>query len=51
MQVVHHSPVARGVNQLMYVGDVETSGFSLSSLPVKLALGAAVVWFFFLRKR
>ena len=51
MKITYHKPFARGVNQLMYVGDdaaVEgaTSGLSM---PVKVAIAAAAVWLLFRR--
>jgi len=52
MQITHHKPAARGVSQLMYVGDdqaVEGATAPLS-LPVKLAIAAGVAWLLFGRK-
>jgi hypothetical protein len=48
MQIVHHAPVARGVSQLMYVGDVvDPPGIPLA---VKIAAVLAVGWLLFVRK-
>jgi hypothetical protein len=45
MQIVHHKPAARGVNQLMYVGDDQAvEGATSMSLPVKLAIAAVIAW-------
>ncbi len=46
MRVHHNKPAARGVSQLMYVGDDGTSmeGATGMSLPMKLAIGAVVAW-------
>lgn len=41
MQVKSHRPVARGVSQLMYVGDVDTSATFPFWGKVALAVGAA----------
>ncbi len=51
MQITHHKPAARGVSQLMYVGDdsaVESA--TMLSWPVKAALALGVAWLL-LRKR
>lgn len=51
MQVVQHKPAARGVNQLMYVGDDQAvESATALSLPVKLAIAAAVAWLLFGRR-
>jgi len=47
MNVSHHKPAARGVNQLMYVGDdaaIESATASGWSTPVKVALAAALAY-------
>lgn len=47
MRLQHHKPAARGVSQLMYVGDDGTSAERATgnlSMPTKLAIGALVVW-------
>jgi hypothetical protein len=46
MQIVHHKPAARGVSQLMYVGDDQAveGATSAISLPVKIAIAAAIGW-------
>ena len=46
MQIEHHKPAARGVSQLMYVGDDQATENSAGSLPtvVKVALVAAAAW-------
>lgn len=52
MQITHHKPAARGVSQLMYVGDdqaVESATAPLS-LPVKLAIAAVLGWLLFSRR-
>ncbi len=42
MQITHHKPAARGVNQLMYVGDVvDPPTVSPLTVAIVLALG----WF------
>ncbi len=48
MKIVHHKPAARGVSQLMYVGDAEPPPmpFSLKAVAVAIALG----WFLFRRR-
>lgn len=43
MPVHHNRPAARGVNQLMYVGDDAATTGSLS-MPVKLAIAAVIGW-------
>jgi hypothetical protein len=46
MEIVHHKPAARGVSQLMYVGDdqaVEGATLALST-PVKIALAVVLGW-------
>jgi hypothetical protein len=47
VQIVHHKPAARGVSQLMYVGDAD-----LPTLPIqiKVAIAIAIGWFL-LRRR
>lgn len=46
MQIVHHKPAARGVNQLMYVGDAEVTPALTPSGAViaKIALLAGLAW-------
>lgn len=47
MRLQHHKPAARGVNQLMYVGDDGTSverATGMLSTPAKVAIGVVVVW-------
>jgi hypothetical protein len=46
MQIVHHKPAARGVSQLMYVGDDQAvEGVTTSlSMPVKVAIAVALGW-------
>jgi hypothetical protein len=48
MQIVHHAPAARGVSQLMYVGDVDPPGIPLA---VKIVAVLAVGWLVFRRRR
>lgn len=48
MQITNNKAAARGVSQLMYVGDVDSS--NIFSTPVKVALAAAALWFLFVRK-
>ena len=48
MQITHHKPAARGVNQLMYVGDVVDA--PAISTPLKVALVLALGWLL-LRRR
>jgi LPXTG-motif cell wall-anchored protein len=50
MTVVKHAPAARGVNQLMYVGDAET-GASNSTTVIVLGLAAIAGWWFWGRKK
>lgn len=53
MQIVNHKPAARGVSQLMYVGDdqaVEHATGGLST-PVKLAIAGALAWWLLFRRR
>jgi hypothetical protein len=52
MQIVHHKPAARGVNQLMYVGDDQAveGATSTMSLPVKTAIVAVIGWLLFRRR-
>lgn len=47
MQIVNHKPAARGVSQLMYVGDTESPALST---PIKVALVLAVGWLLFRRR-
>lgn len=49
MQIVHHKPAAKGVSQLMYVGDDQAveGATSAMSLPVKVAIVAALGWLLF----
>lgn len=47
MQIIQHKPAARGVSQLMYVGDVEVSAVPLG---VKIGIAIALGWLL-LRKR
>lgn len=49
MQIIQHKPAARGVSQLMYVGDAETGAPALST-GVKIAIAIALGWLL-LRKR
>lgn len=46
MKLHHHKPAARGVSQLMYVGDDGTAAENSTgmSTPTKLAIVAVVVW-------
>jgi hypothetical protein len=49
MRLTHHKPAARGVNQLMYVGDdqaVESATGALST-PVKVAIAVVIGWLLF----
>lgn len=48
MQIIQHKPAARGVNQLMYVGDADVS--SGLSTGAKIAIAIALGWLL-LRKR
>lgn len=50
MRIVHHKPAARGVSQLMYVGDDAATAPTLN-LPMTVALIAVVAWFFCRSKR
>ncbi len=54
MKITYHKPAARGVDQLMYVGDdaaVESATGALSlSMPVKVAIAAVAAWLLFWRK-
>lgn len=51
MQVIQHKPAARGVTQLMYVGDDQAVESATSlSLPVKVALVVALGWLLLGRK-
>lgn len=43
MNIINHRPAARGVSQLMYVGDVDTSAHPLSTV-AKVALAALAAW-------
>lgn len=48
MQIINHKPAARGVNQLMYVGDDQAVEQTSSlSTPVKIALVAGALWLLF----
>jgi hypothetical protein len=51
MKLHHHKPAARGVNQLMYVGDdqaVESAtATGALSTPVKVAIAVVVGWLLF----
>jgi hypothetical protein len=52
MKITYHKPAARGVDQLMYVGDdaaVESATGGLS-MPAKLAIVAVAAWLLFWRK-
>ncbi len=52
MKITYHKPAARGVDQLMYVGDdaaVESATGGLS-MPVKVAIAAVAAWLLFWRK-
>lgn len=56
MQIVHHKPAARGVSQLMYVGDAEYADYPWGSelppswrTPVKLIAVLGVCWLLFRR--
>jgi len=49
IRITHHKPAARGVNQLMYVGDdqaVEGATGGVST-PVKVAIAVVVGWLLF----
>lgn len=48
MQITTNKAAARGVSQLMYVGDAEPA--TVLSTPVKVAIAAAALWFLFGRK-
>lgn len=50
MQIVNHKPAARGVSQLMYVGDDQAADPAPVSLPVKLAIAVGILWLLFGRK-
>jgi hypothetical protein len=51
MHLVRHPPAARGVSQLMYVGDDQAVERATGvSLPIKLAIAAAIGWLLFGRK-
>lgn len=43
MQITHHKPAARGVNQLMYVGDIEAE----STPWWKWGAAALLAWWIF----
>lgn len=48
MDIIQHKPAARGVNQLMYVGDDQATESSYSlTLPVKVAIALAAAWLLF----
>lgn len=48
MDIIQHKPVARGVNQLMYVGDDQATEGSYSlTLPVKVVIALAAAWLLF----
>ena len=49
MRVPTAPPAARGVSQLMYVGDSEPASTSVST-PVKIAIALAIGWFLFGRR-
>ncbi len=46
MRLTHHKPAARGVNQLMYVGDDQAVESAASGMPasVKVAVAVVVGW-------
>lgn len=46
MRIHHHKPAARGVSQLMYVGDdgMAAENSTGMSTPIKLALAAVAIW-------
>jgi hypothetical protein len=45
MRVVNHRPAARGVSQLMYVGDDHAVESAVSvSTPVKIAVVIVIAW-------
>jgi hypothetical protein len=48
MRVPTSPPAARGVSQLMYVGDAEVT--SSLSTPVKIAIALAIGWLLFGRR-
>ena len=51
MQITHHKPAARGVSQLMYVGDdqaLETA--TTIPWPLKAALALGITWLIFRRR-
>lgn len=52
MQIVHHKPAARGVSQLMYVGDDQAveGATAVLSMPVKVAIVVALGWLMLRRK-
>lgn len=52
MRVTHERGAARGVSQLMYVGDdAAVEGATTSwPTPVKLAIGVAIGWLLFRRR-
>jgi hypothetical protein len=49
MKIVHHKPAARGVSQLMYVGDDAATAAPIN-LPVTVAIIAVLGWLMFGRK-
>lgn len=49
--MINHPPAARGVNQLMYVGDDQVEATSSISTPLKLAVLAVAAWLLFGRRR
>jgi hypothetical protein len=52
MQVIQHKPVARGVTQLMYVGDDQAVEQATGvSLPVKVGVVLVLGWLLFARRR
>lgn len=52
MQIVHHKPAARGVTQLMYVGDDQAVEQATGvSLGVKVGVVLVLGWLLFGRRR
>lgn len=52
MQITHHKPAARGVSQLMYVGDDGAVESALQiPLLAKAALALGALWWLFGRRK
>lgn len=43
-KIIHHKPYARGVSQLMYVGDDEAVEKALAMRTVGLGIAGVVLW-------